>query len=94
LITLAAIGNAIGHIASRATRALFPEAGSPDAVSASQIESVPGMEESIITIQRLLREVAEHLQSGTKPDRTAAVAKLHRISAIATTLAFTVATKR
>ena len=48
------------------------------------------MNESIATIDRLLREVVEHLKSGTKADKAAAVSKLQRISSIASTMAFTV----
>ena len=48
------------------------------------------MNESIVTMDRLLREVAGHLKAGTKSDKSAAVLKLQRISAIASTMAITV----
>ncbi len=51
------------------------------------------MDDSFKTIQSLLREIAEHLNAGTKGDRAAAAAKLHRVAAIASTLAFTVSPK-
>ena len=41
------------------------------------------------SIQKLLREIAEHLQSPTKTDKSAAVAKLRRLAEVATTMAFT-----
>ena len=49
------------------------------------------MQESLATIQQLLREIAEHLQTGKRSDKTTAAAKLHRIAAVAATAAFTVA---
>ena len=51
------------------------------------------MDDTLITIQHLLREVAEHLKSRGKSDRTAAAAKLHSIAVLSATLAFTVAVK-
>lgn len=42
----------------------------------------------------LVRQVAEHLRAGTPPDRRAAVLKLDRIAAIATTLSSTIRAKR
>ena len=50
--------------------------------------------DSLRQIEELLQHVAEHLKSGTKAERRAAVQKLERISAIATTLAFTLQTMR
>lgn len=41
-------------------------------------------------MQQLLQEIAEHLKSGTKPERRMATVKLRRIAAIATTLGFTI----
>ncbi len=52
------------------------------------------MDDGLTTIQRLLREVAEHLKAATKADRRAAVAKLQRIASISQTLAFTIDAKR
>ena len=52
------------------------------------------MNESIIEIDLLLREVVAHLESGTKPDTRKVSAKLKRIAALASTLAFTVETRR
>ena len=46
------------------------------------------MNESIAQLDTLLRDVVEHLKAGTKPDRRAAVLKLERLAAVATTLAF------
>lgn len=48
------------------------------------------MDQSITDIRRLLFEVAEHIKTSTKPDQSAAVAKLGRIVALASTLAFTI----
>lgn len=52
------------------------------------------MNQSLTDIGRLLAEVAEHLRSARKPDQTAAVAKLERIVALASTLAFTIQAAR
>ena len=52
------------------------------------------MNESIKEIQRLLGEIAEHLRAGTSADTRRAVAKLERITALASTLALTVKTAR
>ena len=52
------------------------------------------MNESINEIQRLLREAADHLKTGTPTDTRKAVAKLERIAAVASTLALTVKTAR
>jgi hypothetical protein len=46
--------------------------------------------QDVAEIGSLLQQVAEHLKSGKRPDVTAAAAKLNRIAAIATTLAFTI----
>ena len=48
------------------------------------------MDDSLVTIQTLLRQIAEHLQSPAKSQQNAAAAKLHQIAAVASTLAFTV----
>lgn len=45
-------------------------------------------------MQRLLVEVAQHLKSAAKPEQSAAVAKLERIAALASTLAFTIRAAR
>jgi hypothetical protein len=52
------------------------------------------MNESIAQIDSLLRDVVDHLRAGTKPDRRAAVLKLDRLAAVATTLAFTIKSTR
>ena len=52
------------------------------------------MNESISEIQGLLQEIADHLKSGTKTDTRKAVTKLQRISAVASTLAFTIQAQR
>jgi hypothetical protein len=52
------------------------------------------MNESITMLDNLLRDVVEHLKAGTKPDRRAAVLKLERLAAVATTLAFTIKSTR
>ena len=48
------------------------------------------MNESLTTMNQLLREVAAHLQAGTASDKSAAFAKLQQIATLATTLAFTI----
>jgi hypothetical protein len=48
------------------------------------------MNESLATMNKLLRDVAAHLQAGTASDKSAAVAKLQQISTLATTLSFTI----
>jgi hypothetical protein len=48
------------------------------------------LNESINEMQKLLREVAEHLSAGSKMDARNAVAKLHRIAALASTSALTI----
>ena len=48
------------------------------------------MNESIIEMQRLLKEVVGHLKAGTTTDTRKAVAKLQRIAGLASTLAFTI----
>ena len=40
-------------------------------------------------IQRLLQEIADHLKSGSKAERRAAITKLERINALSSTLALT-----
>jgi hypothetical protein len=52
------------------------------------------MNESIAQLDGLLRDVVNHLNAGTKPDRRAAVLKLGRMAAVATTLAFTIKSTR
>jgi len=47
-------------------------------------------DESISEIQRLLQEIADHLESGTKTDTRNAVAKLERVAALASALALTI----
>ena len=47
------------------------------------------MNESINEMQKLLREVAEHLSTGSMMDARNAVAKLQRIAALASTSALT-----
>lgn len=47
------------------------------------------MNETINEIQRLLTEIAAHLNAGTKMDARKAVAKLQRIAALASTSALT-----
>ena len=41
-------------------------------------------------MQRLLVEIAGHVKSGTKADRRRAADKLNQISALATTMGFTI----
>ena len=48
------------------------------------------MQETMMTMNALLAEVAKQLQSTEKADKRAAVAKLRRIADLATTLAFTI----
>lgn len=52
------------------------------------------MDQSIENMHKLLQEIAQHLQSVTKTDNTAAVAKLSRLVAIASTLSLTVKAAR
>ena len=52
------------------------------------------MNESVSEIQRLLKEIDDHLRAGTTPDRRKAVTKLERIAALASTLALTLQTTR
>lgn len=52
------------------------------------------MDDSLVTIHRLLEEVVGHLKTNTKTSRSAAATKLHRIAATAQTLAFTIETRR
>jgi hypothetical protein len=44
------------------------------------------MNDSMIEMQLLLKEVVDHLQAGTKPDKRKAVAKLERMASLASTL--------
>jgi hypothetical protein len=46
--------------------------------------------ESINEIQKLLREIVEHLSANTKMDARKAVSKLQRIAALASTSALTI----
>jgi hypothetical protein len=52
------------------------------------------MNESISEIQRLLQEIAGHVEADTRPETRKAVAKLQRIAAVASTMAFTLQTRR
>jgi hypothetical protein len=52
------------------------------------------MNESIIEMQRLLKEVVGHLQADTKADKRKAVAKLERIAALASTVALMLKAQR
>ena len=52
------------------------------------------MQDTIVTMQGLLTEVAEQLKSGEKADKRAAIKKLRRIADLATTLAFTIEAQR
>lgn len=52
------------------------------------------VDQTLVDMRRLLVEVTEHLKSVAKPDKTAAVAKLERIVALASTLAFTIRAAR
>jgi hypothetical protein len=58
------------------------------------LEVAAHMNDSIKEIERLLREVADHLRAGTPADARKAVAKLERIAALASTLALTVKAAR
>jgi hypothetical protein len=44
------------------------------------------MRDSVIEMQLLLKEVVDHLQVGTKPDKRMAVAKLESMASLASTL--------
>jgi hypothetical protein len=48
------------------------------------------MNESISEIQRLLQEIVDHLKAGTATDKRKAIAKLERITVLASTLALTI----
>ena len=52
------------------------------------------MNETITEIQRLLQEIVAHLGAGTQPDTRKAVAKLERISILASTFALTLQVQR
>lgn len=52
------------------------------------------MDDTLRTIELLLREIAEHIAAATRTDRNAAAVKLHRVAAIATTWAFTLESSR
>ena len=52
------------------------------------------MNEGISEIQRLIKEIAGHLEAGTTTDTRKAVAKLERIAALASTLALTIQAAR
>ena len=45
-------------------------------------------------MQQLLSEIAEHIKSGTKPDRRKAAVKLQQLAGIATTMGFVLAPHR
>jgi hypothetical protein len=44
------------------------------------------MNDSVIEMQLLLKEVVDRLQVGTKPDKRKAAAKLERMASLASTL--------
>jgi hypothetical protein len=52
------------------------------------------MNESIVEIQRLLKEVIGHVQADTKADKRKAAAKLERMAALASTLALMLKAQR
>lgn len=52
------------------------------------------MNETVKEMQKLLEEISENLSSLGKPAKTAAVAKLERVAALASTLAFTIQAAR
>lgn len=52
------------------------------------------MQDTMMTMQGLLTEVADQLKSTNKADRKAAIKKLRRIADLATTLAFTIEAQR
>jgi hypothetical protein len=52
------------------------------------------MNESIVEIQRLLREVISHVQADTKADKRKAAAKAERIAALASTVALMLKAQR
>lgn len=52
------------------------------------------MTDTLAAISFLLQEISEHLRKSGKPQRTEAVAKLHRVSALASTLALTLEANR
>lgn len=52
------------------------------------------MNDSVAEMQKLLEEISEHLKTMGKPAQTAAVAKLERIAALSSTLAFTIQAAR
>jgi hypothetical protein len=56
--------------------------------------SEANMNGSISEIQRLLQEIADHLNSDTKTDTRKAVDKLERIAALSSTLALTIRAAR
>lgn len=45
------------------------------------------MNESIVEMQRLLKDVVSHLQADTKADKRMAAAKLERMASLASTVA-------
>jgi hypothetical protein len=52
------------------------------------------MNDSMREMQRLLREIAEHLSSGAKVDARKAVTKLQRIADLASTSALSIQMRR
>jgi hypothetical protein len=50
--------------------------------------------ESAVELGKLVQDVQEHLKSGAKADRRAAVVKLERIAALSATLALTLRISR
>jgi hypothetical protein len=47
----------------------------------------PHVNESIVEMQRLLKEIVGHLQADTKADKRKAAAKLERMASLASTVA-------
>jgi hypothetical protein len=58
-----------------------------------RVEEVP-MNDSIVEMQHLLKEVIGLVQTGTKADKRNAVAKLERIASLASTIALMLKTQR
>jgi hypothetical protein len=52
------------------------------------------MNESIVEMQRLLKEVVSHLQADTKADKRKAAGKLERMASLAATLALMLKAQR
>jgi hypothetical protein len=58
----------------------------PHCFTASASVNEAHMRDSVIEMQLLLKEVVDHLQVGTKPDKRMAVAKLESMASLASTL--------